>query len=169
MIILLATILTILNLAWLFLVILGLPGNWLMVIGAVALAFWQGSMFATWTLVAVVALAGVGELMEFLAGVLGSKKAGGTKRGAAGALVGGLVGGLLATFLIPFPVIGSLIGACVGAGVGAWGLELTGGLKMNAAMKSGVGAGVGRLVGTGVKLVAGAAIWLVLAIAAYWP
>lgn len=169
MTILLAIILTVLNLVWLFLVILGLPGTWFMVIGAVALAWWQPAMFDTWTLVAVVALAGVGELLEFFAGIIGSKKAGGTKRGAAGALIGGVAGGLLATFLIPVPVIGSLIGACVGAGIGAWGLELTGGLRMNDALKSGVGASAGRLVGTGAKLVAGAGIWLMLAVAAFWP
>ena len=165
----LAAILTIVNLLWLFLVVLGMPGNWLMVVGAALLAWYEPAMFSIWTLVAMGVLAAVGEVLELVAGVAGSKKAGGTRRGAAGALVGGLIGGVAATFLIPIPVIGTLIGACVGAGLGAGGFELTGGRTMDDAVKSGVGAGVGRLVGTGVKLAIGVMIWVICTVAAFVP
>ena len=165
----LAVILTIVNLLWLFLVVLGMPGNWLMLAGAIALWWYEPAMFSIWTLVAIGVLAGVGELLELLAGVVGSKKAGGTRRGTIGALVGGLIGAIVATFLIPIPVVGSLIGACVGAGLGAGGFELTGGRTMDDAVKSGVGAGVGRLVGTGIKLAIGVMIWIVCAVAAFLP
>ena len=177
MTIVLGIVLTVVNAAWLFLVVLGLPGTWLMVAGTLLVAWWQwepgvpGSqqMFSPAVLIAVVALAAAGELAELLAGVFGSKAAGGTRRGAVGALVGGLIGGVLGTFLIPLPLLGSLIGTCAGAGVGAWGLELQQGRTGRAALKSGVGAGVGRLLGTVAKLVAGGLIWITAAVAAFWP
>jgi uncharacterized protein YqgC (DUF456 family) len=165
----LAVILTVVNLLWLFLVVLGMPGNWLMVAGAIALWWYEPTTFSVWTLVAMGVLAGVGELLELVAGMAGAKKAGGTRRGAIGALVGGLIGGIVATFLISIPVAGTLIGACVGASLGAGGLELTGGRSMDDAVKSGVGAGVGRLVGTGIKLAVGVMIWVICAVAAFVP
>jgi len=177
MIYLWATLLVLLNAVWLALVVIGLPGTWLMVISTALLAWWQWDaetstgdpMFAVWMLVAITALAFLGEILEFFAGVLGSQKAGGTRWGSIGALIGGLVGGIGATFLIPIPVIGSLMGACGGAALGALGLELARGGGITASTKSGVGAGVGRFVGTIAKLAVGGVIWLVVAVAAFWP
>ncbi|MHC4441644.1 MAG: DUF456 domain-containing protein [Planctomycetota bacterium] len=169
----LAILLLLLNLCWLFLVVLGLPGNWLMVLSVIVVAWWQWDsnqpMFGMSTLVTIVVLATLSELFEFFSSIVGSKKAGGTRRGSIGAILGGILGGLAATFLIPVPLLGSLIGACVGAALGAWVLELYGGLEMSGSLQSGLGAGVGRLVGTVVKLFAGAAIWIVVAFAAFWP
>lgn len=170
-----AVLLTVVNAAWLLLVVIGLPGNWLMVLGTLAVAWWQWDAVAgrpiidVPVLVTIVVLALLGEISEFLAGVAGSKAAGGTRRGAVGALVGALVGGIVGTFVIPVPVLGSLAGTCFGAAVGAWGLELSGGHSLRAAVCSGAGAGVGRFFGTLAKLVAGVAIWVVSAIAAFWP
>ena len=112
-------------------------------------------------------LALAGEACEFGAGLAGAKQAGGTRRGALGALIGALAGGIVGTFFIP--LLGSLVGACVGAALGAWALELTGGRSQRASLKSGVGAGVGRLAGTLAKLGAGIVIWLMVAVAAFWP
>ncbi len=170
-----AALLTVANAGWLLLVVIGLPGNWLMVLGTLAVAWWQWDavggrpMIDVPVLVTIVTLALLGEISEFLAGVAGSTAAGGTRRGAVGALVGALVGGIVGTFVIPVPVLGSLAGTCIGAAVGAWGLELSGGRSLRAAACSGAGAGVGRFVGTLAKLVAGVAIWVVTAIAAFWP
>lgn len=175
MVYVLAAALTLVNAGWLLLVVLGLPGNWLMVLGTLAVAWWQWEavvgqpMIGVPVLVTIVVLALLGEISEFLAGVAGSKAAGGTRRGAVGALVGALIGGIVGTFIIPVPVLGSLAGTCLGAAVGAWGLELSGGRSLRAAACSGAGAGVGRFVGTLAKLVAGVAIWVVTAIAAFWP
>ena len=55
------------------------------------------------------------------------------------------------------------------AGLGAGVLELTGGRKVLESTKAGVGAGVGTLAGRVVKLVAAAIIWLIIAVAAFWP
>jgi len=166
-----ASLLVLVNAAWLFLVVLGLPGNWLIVASTVLVAWWHwdDGMFGTGILVSIVVLAAIGEVFELAAAVLGSKTAGGTGRGSIGALVGGFGGAVLGTIFIPVPLLGTLAGACIGAGLGAWGLEIQGGLPGREAVRSGVGAGVGRFFGTVFKLVVGALIWLVVAVAAFWP
>ncbi|MFH1747127.1 MAG: DUF456 family protein [Planctomycetota bacterium] len=70
---------------------------------------------------------------------------------------------------IPILILGSLIGTCGGAAIGAWGFELYGGRELRASVKSGVGAGLGRLTGTLGKVVIGAIIWILVAVAAFWP
>ena len=147
-----------------------------MVVCTALLAWWkwgdpatgQAGMFSLATLITIVALATIGEFAEFFTGVVGSQKAGGSRRGSIGALSGGLVGAIAATFLIPIPILGSLIGACGGACLGAWGFELSGGRKMTESAQSGIGAGVGTLAGRIVKLAIGIAIWLIVAVAAFW-
>lgn len=172
-----ATLLVLLNLVWLATVVAGLPGTWLIVVSTALVAWWQwgdpttdqAGMFSIATLVVIVLLAAVADIAEFFTGVVGSKKAGGTRWGSVGALLGGIVGAIVATFLIPIPLLGSLIGACGGACLGAWGLELAGGRRMRQSLNAGVGAGVGTFVGRVVKLVAGTVIWLIVAVAAFWP
>jgi uncharacterized protein YqgC (DUF456 family) len=177
MILVWATLLTLLNCVWLFLGILGLPGTWLMVASTALLAWWQWDadgdpserMFSITVLIVVAALALLGEIMELAAGLIGSKKAGGTKWGAIGALLGTIVGGVAGTFLIPVPVVGSIVGACLGAAIGAGALEMTSGRELAPSVKSGVGAGVGRLGGVFIKLGIGVLIWVIVAVAAFWP
>src|SRR3972149_6852536 len=139
-----ATVLTVLNLFWLILVAVGLPGNWLMVL-SVALVAWltwipgvpaQEQMFRPATLIVLVSLAVLGEIVEFVAGAVGASRAGWSRAGALAALAGG-------------------------AGMGAWGIELSGGKSRDASLLIGLGAGLGRLAGTVAKLVFGAGIWLV--------
>jgi uncharacterized protein YqgC (DUF456 family) len=169
---LLATLLIALNAFWLFLVVLGLPGTWLMVGGTLLVAWWRhgaagAPMFSNSVLVLICVLAVLGELLEFLAGAVGSKVVGGSKRGALGALIGAVVGGIGGTFLLP--VLGSLVGTGVGAALGAWAFELHSGRAMRVALRSGAGAGVGRLTGITIKLVVGVLIWAIVAVAAFWP
>lgn len=172
-----ATLLVLLNTLWLVTVVLGLPGTWLIVVSTALLAWWQwpdeasgqAGMFGIATLITITAIAAIAEIAEFITGVLGSKRAGGTRWGSVGALIGAFVGAIVGTVLIPIPLLGSLIGACGGACVGAWGLELAGGRKMRESAKAGVGAGVGTFAGRVIKLVAGIVIWLIVAVAAFWP
>lgn len=166
-----AIVLVVLNTVSLASVLVGLPGNWFMVLFTWLLAWWQWDkhLFGLPVLIAIIVLAGFGEVMEFLAGAMAVKKVGGSKRGAFGAVVGALVFGIVGTVVIPIPVVGSLIGACVGAFVGAWGLELSAGKTMDDSIRSGVGAGIGRFLGLNIKLLAGITIWLITAVAAFWP
>lgn len=174
---LLAVLLAILNAGWLFLTVIGLPGTWLIVATAVIVTLATRSapdpgvtpMFSMATLVTVTALAALGELLEFLAGMVGSQRAGGTRRGALGAIGGAILGGIAGTILIPLPLLGSLLGACVGAAAGAIVLELRGGMRWRPALRTGVGAGIGRLGGTAAKLGVGVVIWIVVTVASFWP
>ncbi len=172
-----ATAMTVLNAFWLLLVVLGLPGNWLIVATTVAVAWWRWDvdagagqpMFSQSVLIIIAALALAGEVFEVVAGSVGAKKAGGTHRGAVGALLGAIVGGILGTIFIPIPVLGTVIGTCGGAAIGAWGLELHSGREMGAALKSGAGAGIGRFAGTIGKVMIGALIWALVTVSAFWP
>src|SRR5262245_17015896 len=94
------------NALWLFLTALGLPGNWLIVLTAAVWTWlWPDlGMFDRWTLIALVVLAGAGEVIEFVSRAIGVKKSGGTRWGASGAIVGGILGGLFGTALIPVPI-----------------------------------------------------------------
>jgi len=65
---LLLILLILLNVVWLVLVIFGLPGNWLIVISTCLFAWWrwEDGVFSIYTLIAIVTLAVLGELFEFL-------------------------------------------------------------------------------------------------------
>jgi uncharacterized protein YqgC (DUF456 family) len=163
--------LVLLNAAWLLMVFFGLPGNWLIVISTCLFAWWQwdDGIFSIYTLLAITILAVLGELVEFLAGAGGAKKAGAGWRGSIGAIVGAVTGAIVGTFTLPIPVLGTLLGACIGAGLGAWGLELAGGRKLRDSVRSGIGAGVGEFLGITTKFILGGLIWVIVAVAAFSP
>ena len=164
-------LLIITNAVMLLLNFFAMPGNWLM-IGITALfAWWQSdrSVFSAYTLIAVVVLAIAGEIVEFLAGPGGARRAGSTFRGAFGAIIGMFAGALLGTVLIPIPVVGTIIGGALGACLGTAALELTAGKKLDHSFRAGFGAGIGVLLGTGGKFMIGVLIWLIIALAAFIP
>jgi uncharacterized protein YqgC (DUF456 family) len=164
-------LLILLNAFWLFLVLLGLPGNWMIIITTCLFAWWQwdAHVFSIYTLIFIAAMGGLGELIEFFAAMGGARKAGAGWAGAIAALIGAIIGGVAGTFFILIPFLGTLIGACIGAGLGAWGIEFARGKKMQDSVRYGVGAGMGRFVGTAVKFGLGILIWIVVAVAAFWP
>ena len=137
--------------------LVGLPGNWLIVVTAAIYAWLiaDGSRAALgWQAVALlVVLALLGELVEFLAGAMGAAKAGGSRRGTVLAIVGSLVGGIVGLFVgIPIPVIGSLVSAILfgglGAMVGAFLGESWKGRDFDTSIQIGKAAFIGRLLGT---------------------
>lgn len=177
MVIVVAILLTIVNLFWLLLTLVGMPGTWLMAATTLGVAWWrwdahldpQAQMFSRSTLAIMVGLAILGEVWEFSAGMAGARQAGASGWGTVGALVGTLVGGLVGTFVIPVPLVGSLLGACGGAAIGAFVAEAMIGRTDAEAFRSGVGAGVGRLKGTLAKMLVACVMWVYIAIAAFVP
>lgn len=156
------------------LTLLGMPGNWLMVAATAVYAFLVPAESAGsigWGVVAaLVILALLGELLEFLAGALGVAKAGGSKRGAALALLGSLVGGVLGIFVgLPVPVVGPILAALLFASLGALLGAIVGeqwkGRDLAASWQIGKGAFWGRLLGTLAKTVI-ASVIAVVALAA---
>jgi uncharacterized protein len=156
------------------LTLLGMPGNWLMVV-ATAIYAWLAPAHATaslgWRTVAVLlVIAALGEVVELLAGAAGAARAGGSKRGAAMALLGSGVGGILGLFFgLPVPLVGSMLAALLFAALGAMAGAVLGeiccGRSLTASWQIGKLAFWGRLSGTVGKLVLGAVMIVVVAAA----
>ncbi len=186
--ILVALIFFVLGLVCVAIVILGLPGTWIMLALAVFIEICDGvylnpdhqPTFPLWLLIGCAVLALIGEILEFNAGALGAKKAGSSNRGMIGALIGGFVGAIVGA---PFGlIIGAFIGAVLGTFIGAILGELTAPLppttdvenhsttnRVRESIKPATGAVIGRVLGTLSKLPIAIAVWLVLSLAAFWP
>ncbi len=129
---------------------------------------WLGPVdyqFGWWLPAVLVVLGLIGEGIEFGASVLGTKRMGGSNRGATCAVVGSIAGAIAGAVLgipIPIPVVGILIGSVLFAGLGAWAGAALGehwdGKPWSEAWKIGGAAFVGRVLGTAGKIVVGSAM-----------
>jgi hypothetical protein len=154
--------------------LLGLPGNWV-IVGIAAAAAWLAPsgfrLSISQTIVYVlIGLALVGEGVEFAAGALGVKRAGGSRRGALYSLGGGLAGGMVGMFIgLPIPIIGSAIAAILFASFGAMAGAVIGensqGRETGHSWQIGKAAFWGRLFGTLGKTAIGAAMVAIAAVA----
>jgi len=143
-----------------WLTVLGLPGNWLIVVSSALLAWLfpvQGDLGFGWRVVFLLAgLAVVGEVLEAISGAAGLAK-GGTKRGAFGAVIGSFIGGVMGAGLgLPVPLLGPIVGtllfASLGAMIGAVYAESTGGRSLEKSLSIGKAAFMGRLLASLAKL-----------------
>jgi len=160
-------------------IVVGLPGTWLMIALAVLIELFDGlwrpegftQTFPWWVFVVAIALAVLGEILEFLASALGAKTGGASRRGMIGSLIGAFVGGIVGTFVFIFiPLLGSILGASIGAAIGAVAGELRDPNKrLRDMIRPASGAALGRLLGTIGKLPCGVAAWIALVVAAFWP
>jgi uncharacterized protein YqgC (DUF456 family) len=176
--ILVALLFSLLGLGCLVLVVIGLPGTWILIGLAVGMELLDHhylkdadpETFGWWMIGACAGLAFIGEVIEALAGAAGTRAGGGSRRGMVGAMIGGLVGAIVFTPLIPIPVIGTLIGALLGTFAGAMIAEHTGEDRRDAqsALRAAGGATVGRLLGTISKAMIAATVWVVLCVDAFW-
>jgi uncharacterized protein YqgC (DUF456 family) len=147
----------------LILIVLGLPGLWIMVASAVTYNLVvPGDPIGWVTLIAVAVLAFVAELLEFALAGRYARKYGGSRRAGWGAIIGGIVGAMVG---IPVPVIGSVIGAFVGSFLGALIAEFTGGSSAGDATRVAKGALIGRVISTVLKIGIGFTIgvWIFIA------
>jgi uncharacterized protein YqgC (DUF456 family) len=143
-----------------------LPGTWVMV-ALMALAAWflpegseRGLGVGWWEVGAMAALAGLGELLEFIGGAAGAQRAGASRRAMALALAGAAAGSIIGAAVgMPVPIIGPVIAALAGGGLGAFGGAYAGeawkGRLHHERVSVGKVAFVGRIVGTVAKLVVG--------------
>ncbi len=156
------------------LMLLGLPGTWFMIGLAVAIDLVDGwwlpaddrPTFSIEVLAVAVVLAGLGELVEFIASALGAKRAGASRSGIVGALLGSMAGAVAGTFLILIPLVGTVVGAMAGSYLGAMAGELAVGRSVPSTVKPATGAAIGRLLGTLGKLPFSVAVWAILCAAA---
>jgi uncharacterized protein YqgC (DUF456 family) len=147
----------------LVLIVLGLPGLWIMVASAVTYnLIVPGDPIGWFTLVAVAVLALVAELLEWTMTGRYARKYGGSRRAGWGAIIGGMVGAFVG---VPVPIVGPIIGAFVGSFCGALVAELTGGASAGDATRVAKGALIGRVMSTVLKIGIGFTIgvWIFVA------
>jgi uncharacterized protein len=165
-VLLVVLLILLLGAGWL-LTVAGMPGNWLMAAATTAYVWLvprnSAAAIGWGVVVAVVVLAGLGEVVELAAGALGVAKAGGGRRGALLALLGSMVGSAIGIVVgLPIPVIGSLAAAvlfaALGAMVGAVVGERWAGGSLDKSLRVGRAAFWARLAGTLGKILAGAVI-----------
>jgi len=173
-----ALVFALLGLGCLLVVVLGLPGTWILLGLAVGVELFDGGapggaqdpVTFGWRVIAIGAvLAAIGEGLEALATWLGAGWGGATRRGMIGALVGGIVGAIVLTPLVPVPLLGTLIGALVGTFAGAVFGEWTAERRRSTdeSLRAAWAAVLGRLAGTFGKLGIGVAVWVLLVYAAF--
>jgi uncharacterized protein YqgC (DUF456 family) len=157
-----------------FALLVGLPGTWILIASAVLVdaldRLWLPAgapfTFHPITIAGCIALAAIGELLEFALSAAGAKRFGASARGMWGSVVGGVVGAIAGTLALP--IIGTLVGAALGTAAGAVLGELSSRDKTLAeTAKPALGAVIGRLLGTLAKLPIALVVWVVLAVAAF--
>ncbi len=149
----------------LILIVLGMPGLWIMVASAVTYNLVvKGDPIGWFTLVAVAVLALAAELLDFTMTGRYARKYGGSRRAGWGAIIGSIIGAMVR---FPVPIVGPVIGAFVGSFLGALVAELTGGSSAGASTRVATGALIGRVVSTVLKIGIGftIGIWIFIAAA----
>ncbi|MFO1006540.1 MAG: DUF456 family protein [Planctomycetaceae bacterium] len=155
-----------------------LPGNWGIVLLAalfvVLIPEQENGLGLNWWEVGVlVALAGLGELLELIAGAAGAAKHGASRRAILLSMVGAMVGSIAGAFVgvpVPFvgPIIAALGGGALGTFAGAYLGETWNGRANAEKLSISQAALVGRLLGTFGKLVAGGAMVIYATVAFFW-
>lgn len=174
----LAVLLVLLNICALASNLFTIPGNWIIaaltVLFAVFVHLPSDEGIGFWSAGAVVALAVIGEILEFAAGAAGAAKSGGSRRGMLLAMGGAMAGSIGGTFLggfIPIPVVGLLIGAVAGGALGAFGGAYAGeswkGKSDEERLAISRAAMIGRVFGTVGKLGVGAIMVVVTTVAVF--
>lgn len=137
-----------------------LPGHLILFFAAVAhrLMLGEESGVEWWTFVVLGVLLTLSQLFEFLSGAVGTRWFGGSRWGAAGAVVGGVVG----LFFMPF---GLLLGPLGGAMLFEYGLANK---EVKPAAVSGVGSLLGTVAGLVVKMVVGVLMLVWFVVDVFW-
>lgn len=158
------TVFAILVLAGLALNMLGLFGNWLILLGLIIVWMSTGFVHFGWVGIGIfLVLAVLGEVFETVASAVGAERFGGTKGTMVAAVVGAIGGGILGTPVLP--IIGTLIGAIAGSFAAAAVYEIIQSEKPLAqAVYTGFGAALGKVGGILLKFAMGVlmllAAWL---------
>jgi uncharacterized protein YqgC (DUF456 family) len=134
------------------LAVLQLPGTWIILVAAVGYSWHSGWDSPNLSMIALLGgMAVFGELLEFAASALLSRRMGASRRAAWYGLLGGLIGMFI--FSLPVPVLGTIAGGIIGCFLGAVLGEMTARNGVSRAAKVGLISAVGRALGTVTKLV----------------
>ena len=130
---------------WFTVLPLFIPGIILTVAAALIFILWKGlAALGLFNFCLILAMGLAYLLIDWLGGILGAAKFGGSKYGIWGAIIGGLAG-------IPF---GGILGVIIGTMIGATVFELLlNRAEIKRSLKIGLGAGVGFMLGAVGKVI----------------
>lgn len=147
--------------------IVNAPGNWLMLLAALGVSGYSGWQAPSPTaLLIMLFILLFGELIEFVAGMVGARQFGASRMAAILAIPGGIIGAF-AGLSIPIPLVGPVIGAILGCAVTVFVVEMLRMKTVRHSLKAAFGAGVGRMMGLFGKMATGLAVWIMLIFAAF--
>ncbi|NWK57669.1 DUF456 domain-containing protein [Verrucomicrobiaceae bacterium N1E253] len=133
-----------------------LPGHLILFFAAIAHRLMLGAESGVewWTFVVLGVLLTVSQVLEFMSGAVGTRWFGGSRWGAAGALVGGIVG----LFFMPF---GLILGPLIGSMLFEFLLAKK---EVKPATVSGIGSVLGTVAGLLIKMVVGVMmiVWFIV-------
>jgi uncharacterized protein YqgC (DUF456 family) len=156
------------SLAGVGIVVVNLPGLWLIVASLGVYVLLTHHEFASWrTLLAMLIAAAVAEYLEFTSSGRSARRAGASRRGIWGGILGSIIGGIALTGLIPIPILGTIIGLLVGAFAGALIGEFSGGTHIGKSLEIGASAAKGRAAGLAIKFIFGVGMLMTVAITAF--
>jgi uncharacterized protein len=141
----------------------GLPGT--LVLFAAALCYHlvvPAAGIGLVTVIGVGVLMAIAEALEWVLTGRFTKRYGGSRRAAWGAIIGGMVGAIVG---VPVPIVGSIVGAFAGAFVGAFVAEWSHAGDHGAAARVAWGALLGRVTAAATKVAIGLAmaVWMIAA------
>lgn len=157
-------LLALLALGGLLLTVFSLPGLWIFLLLAAGFKVAGAAPGLTWGVWLVgIGLAAVAEGVEWVAAMRYTRRYGGSRRAAWGALLGGLLGAIVG---VPVPIIGSIIGSFLGSFLGALVFEYSSSADHTVAGRAAWGAVVGRAVATAAKVMIGVVVAVLVVVSA---
>ena len=144
--------------------LVGLFGNWVILVALVAVWAVTGfEHFGIWVMAVLLGLAVLGEVIEAAAAGFGASRFGGSRGAVVSAVLGCIAGAIVGTPW--FPIVGTLAGACVGAFAGATAHEVVLMRRdAEAAARAGFGAALGKVAGMLAKLLVGVVMLCIAAL-----
>jgi uncharacterized protein YqgC (DUF456 family) len=143
------------------LMIFGIPGNFISMGIGILYYFISPGRVSTGQLIALIALAVSGEVVENIVSLVGAKKYGASKMGMLGAFLGSIFGGIIGSMILP--IIGTFLGVFAGAFLLTFLFEyrLEGKSTMDAE-RAGYGALIGKVLAVSYKYSCGVVLLVLL-------
>jgi uncharacterized protein YqgC (DUF456 family) len=125
-----------------------IPGPTFLLLGLIFASWAEDFIYIGWgTISGLVVLTALAFLIDFMAGALGAKKSGASRRATLGALIGAIVG-------LFFGIIGIFVGPFIGAFLG----ELSVRKRSTQAAQVGINVLIGIIIGAAAKVAIGFAM-----------
>jgi len=155
------------------LTLLGIPGTLVIFADALLFSALNDWKLPWWFLLVLLGISVFAEVADNVIGAAGVKKYGGSSKGMMWAFVAGMIGAFAgAAVLSPVlglvgAVVGPLVGGVLGGFAGGYWYERRAGRSVEEAKRAGVGAMLGRVAGTLLKVILAAVMVVLVLTMAY--